>query len=74
MQAEIYTKDDCPWCVKAKELLDKLDIKYIEYKMGVNITREEIKNKFPKWKTVPIILLDDKFIGGYTELEKKLNG
>ena len=73
MQAVIYTKDDCKWCIKAKELFHKLDIPFVEYRINRNITREEVLKKFPNWKTVPIIIIDDEFIGGYTELENRLN-
>ena len=31
MQAEIYTKSDCPYCVKAKELLNERQVDYREY-------------------------------------------
>lgn len=59
-KATIISKDDCPYCDKAKKLFNQLNIDYIEYK------REEVKY-FP-WKTVPQIWYEGHFIGGYSEL------
>lgn len=59
-QAHIITKEDCPYCDKAKNLFTKLGIKYTEYKHKDVI-------HFP-WKTVPQIWLDGHYIGGYNDL------
>ncbi len=55
----IYTSATCPWCVRAKLLLDKLGAEY-----------EEIVQKHPDWPTVPYILKDRNPIGGFTELAR----
>ena len=39
--AIIYTKDYCPYCVKAKDLLDKLKITYQEFSLNDNIELHE---------------------------------
>ena len=57
MNATINTLSDCPWCVKAKKLLDLKGIKY-----------EEIHGKADSWKTVPYIEINGQPIGGFTEL------
>lgn len=57
MIATIYTLPSCPWCIRAKKLLDLKGIKY-----------EEINQKSPEWRTVPYILIDGKPVGGFTEL------
>lgn len=57
MKAKVNTLPNCPWCVKAKKLLD---LKGIEY--------EEILGKSQDWKTVPYIVVNDQPIGGFTEL------
>jgi glutaredoxin 3 len=81
MQAEIYTKPNCPYCVKAKDLLGKLDIPYTEMIIGTElpgsttnknqsyVTREDLINRLPSAKTVPQIWIDGNHIGGYTDLE-----
>lgn len=59
-KATIISKENCPYCEKAKNLFNQLSIDYIEYK------REDVKY-FP-WKTVPQIWYEGHFIGGYSEL------
>lgn len=70
--AEIFTKTGCSWCVRAKQVLTKHNIAYVEYGLGVNgVTKETIENKIGPnavVKTVPQIFLNGKHIGGCTEL------
>jgi glutaredoxin len=66
----IYTKDNCSWCVKSKELMNHLGMKYEEKKLGVDFTREELKALLPDHLplTVPQIFVYNKRIGGYEDL------
>lgn len=64
----IYTKPNCSYCLLAKDLMNERNIFYNEIKIGENISRDEIISLFPTMKTVPIILFDNKLIGGYTDL------
>jgi len=62
--ALIVTREDCPWCVKLKELLSSEGIRYEE------ISKKEAEEKGywdPNWKTVPQMWLYKKHIGGYTD-------
>ena len=61
MTAIINTLPECPWCVKAKKLLDLKGIQYIE-----------VKEKSDLWQTVPYIEIDGESIGGFTELARFL--
>lgn len=72
MQLEIYTKDNCSYCEQAKVLLDINELSYKQHKIGENITREEVMAKFPNVRTVPLIVIDEKYIGGYNELRDYL--
>lgn len=65
---KIYSKPDCPYCVKAKELLDSHGIFYEELTVGVDISADEYKNMIPGHTTVPGIYANNCFIGGYTQL------
>lgn len=70
IKVEIWTKDDCSWCVRAKEFLRSQRIAFTEYKItseNINSVREE----FPDAKTVPIIIVDGEWIGGYEDLVKR---
>lgn len=66
----IYTKDNCPYCVKAKTLLSIKKMNFVESKIGEDITREDFMSLFPDQKKVPLVFYDDNKIGGYDELVK----
>jgi ribonucleoside-diphosphate reductase alpha chain len=62
--ALIVTKDDCPWCLKLKELLSSEGIRYEE----ISKTEAEKKGYWNSdWKTVPQMWLYKKHVGGYTD-------
>ena len=84
MKAIVYSKENCPYCVRAKALLKKLDIPYAEFIIGVAgtktleenqqwTTREELLEKAPNARTVPQIWLGDDHVGGYTELAARFS-
>lgn len=82
MKAEIYTKDYCTYCTKAKALLNAKGVQYTEYLITAEnmnkagdtnqqfATREQLLERAPHARTVPQIWLDGQHIGGYTDLEK----
>jgi glutaredoxin len=65
---EIYSKEDCGFCKSAKDLLTINSMGYTEHQIGRDLTREEFIERFPTVKTVPAILVDNNYIGGYNEL------
>jgi len=64
----IYTKDNCPFCVQAKNLFTNKGEQYIEKKIGKDLTREEFMESFPDVRTVPFIIIDTEKVGGYDKL------
>ena len=66
---EIYGKQYCVWCEKAKALLIERGIPYKYYTIGEDVDLETIKEKFPGVKTVPIIIVNGFMIGGYESLQ-----
>jgi glutaredoxin len=70
MKAIVWSKYHCPFCDKAKALLKIKGIEFEERKIGDGYTKEELLEAVPSARTVPQIFLDDRHIGGYTELEK----
>ena len=68
MKATIYTKDNCPYCVKAKAYLAKYDIEYEEIVIEKDITREAFLKIVPNARTVPQVFINDELIGGWNEL------
>ena len=72
MKATIWSKYNCPYCDQAKALLKNKGIPFEEKKIGDGYTREELLEAVPTARTVPQIFLDDKLIGGFTELNEHL--
>ena len=69
---EIFGKDNCPYCVAAKQLAESKKLDY-EYKtLGVDFTREEVLEQFPGARTFPQIKVSGTAVGGYEELRKYL--
>ena len=68
MNAVIWTKENCGFCKAAKQLLDKKSIPFKENFIGRTHTREDLLAVVPDAKTVPQVFIDDKLIGGYTDL------
>lgn len=72
MKAVVWSKYHCTFCEQAKALLEQKGIPFEERKIGDGYTREELLEAVPTARTVPQIFLDDKLIGGFTELKKHL--
>jgi glutaredoxin 3 len=65
----MYMKIPCPYCVNAKRLLDAKGVAY----ETIDLTdkpeeMQRIKDE-TGWRTVPIIMIDGKLIGGYTDMK-----
>jgi glutaredoxin len=74
MKATVWSKDHCPFCDQAKNLLKMKGIEFEEKKIGHGYTKEQLLEAVPTARTVPQIFLDDKLIGGFTELRTHLQG
>jgi len=74
MQAIVWSKDACPFCVQAKALLESRGIEFEERNVSKDWTREQLLEAVPNARTLPQIFLDDELIGGFTELRKHLQG
>ena len=74
MKATVWSKDQCPYCVQAKALLESKGIEFEERNINRGYTREQLLEAVPGARTVPQIFLDDKLIGGFTELRQHLQG
>lgn len=75
----VFGKDTCPYCQKAKALLDEKKVDYTYHNVIkdsaslyrlIPHTKKNIGNKTPV--TLPQIWINGEYIGGYTELEKLL--
>lgn len=65
----IYSKDYCPYCVKAKNLLTKKGVEFEEIDITHDANRqEEMLQKAEGRRTVPQIFINDQPIGGFDDL------
>ena len=75
MKVEIYTKNNCIWCDRAKLLLDTKEIEFKEIDLSDDQKREKFYNSIGEnVKTVPQIYIDNLRIGGYQDLVAWFNG
>lgn len=66
---EIYTWSTCPFCSRAKQLLDSKGVAFTEYDItGDEDARAKMKDRTGGPKSVPQIFIDDEHIGGCDEL------
>ena len=65
-------KPPCHFCVRAKSMLDYYGVEYEEKLLDDINHLIEFKDNYPNIKQVPAIFIDDEYIGGYNELEKRL--
>ncbi len=66
----IYTTSFCSYCQAAKRLLEQKGLNYRE----IDLTQDqELRQKISKenggYRTVPMIFMEGKFVGGFTELK-----
>ena len=66
---EIYVQDFCPYCARAKALLDRKGVAYEEiYAPNGSAARTEATSRSGGRTTVPQIFIDGQAIGGSDDL------
>jgi glutaredoxin 3 len=69
MAVEIYTWRLCPFCIRAKQLLDRKGVKYTEYAIdGDEVARAEMAKRANGRRSLPQIFIDNQHIGGCDDL------
>jgi glutaredoxin 3 len=64
----IYTTRVCPYCVRAKALLDRKGFAYKEINAEEKKIRDEMIEKSLGMRTVPQIFIGDTHVGGSDDL------
>lgn len=72
MKAIVWSKDQCPFCVQAKALLESKGIEYEERNVSNDWTKEQLLEAVPTARTLPQIFLDEDHVGGFNELRQRL--
>ncbi len=66
---DMYTKFACPFCVRAKHLLEKKGAEFNEYDITMGgEKRDEMMARAPQARTVPQIFIGDTHVGGSDDL------
>ena len=67
----VWSRDNCPYCVRAKNLLSVKGLEYEERNISEGVwTREQLLAACPGARTVPQIVMDGLVVGGYDRLEE----
>ncbi len=69
MNIIVYSKDNCVWCDRAKNLLDSVEFSFEEIDLSNDNDRKEFYKKVGEGvSTVPQIYIDNERIGGFPQL------
>lgn len=65
----LYTTAMCPYCVRARNLLDKKGIEYTDIRIDEQPEmRAEMENRAHGRTSVPQIFIDDFHVGGFDDM------
>lgn len=68
-KVEIYCTLACPYCTRAKLMLDKKGVSYSEYDLDKNPElRPEMEQRSAGRTSVPQIFIDDFHVGGFDDM------
>jgi glutaredoxin 3 len=66
---EIYTWSTCPFCIRAKALLNKKGVEFTEYVIdGDEDARDQMAQRANGRRSVPQIFINDQHIGGCDDI------
>lgn len=64
----VYTKSYCPYCDRAKALLNQKGVAFEEVDLDDRPEEYAALKQRTGLMTVPQILIDDQLVGGYTDM------
>lgn len=67
-KVKIYTWTVCPYCVRAKNLLNDKGVDFEEINLDGKDDELDALRARTGFKTIPQIFIGDEFIGGYSDL------
>ena len=72
MNFTIYSKENCPYCYKVKQVLELTGNNFVVYNLDEHFTKEEFYAEFGNGATFPQVICDDKKLGGSVDTIKFL--
>jgi glutaredoxin 3 len=75
MEAKVYGTPRCSWCDRVAKILEdrEVTVEKIDVSGRKDLIKEMQKAAEEKVTTVPQVIIDGKYVGGYTEVERFLN-
>jgi len=67
-KVEMYSTPICPYCLRAKALLNQKGVAYRDINVMINPAKRQEMTQRSGGRTVPQIFIDDKAIGGCDEM------
>ncbi len=68
-EVTLYTTSVCPFCHAARRLLSSLGVEYREVRLETEPElRERLSRENGGWRTVPMIFVGGRFLGGFDEI------
>lgn len=70
---KLYTRRWCGYCLATRQLFTQLGVDFEEIAIdGQPGLRQEVSERAGNWRTVPMVFVGDRFIGGYQEVAELL--
>ena len=63
----VYSKDGCPYCKQIVQVLGLSELRYVEYKLEKDFTREAFYGQFGEGATFPQVVMNGDNLGGCQE-------
>ena len=60
----VYSKDGCPYCRQIVDVLGLSELSYVEYKLGIDFSKEAFYGQFGEGATFPQVVLNGENLGG----------
>ncbi len=63
----VYSREGCTYCQQIIQVLGLSELRYVEYKLDRDFTREEFYGQFGDGATFPQVVLNHENLGGAQE-------
>jgi len=72
MNFTVYSKENCPYCYKVKQVLELTGSNFVVYTLESDFTKEQFYAEFGEGSTFPQVICDDQKLGGCVDTIKFL--